>query len=39
MRIDAFAELELDDAQGTPRRLGDLFAERPTVVAFLRHYG
>ena len=39
MDVEAFADLELLDAQGTPRRLGDWFAERPTVVAFLRHYG
>ena len=39
MDIAAFGELELPDSQGTARRLGDFWAERPVVVVFLRHFG
>jgi hypothetical protein len=31
--------LELLDATGTPRRLGDFWAERPVILVFLRHFG
>ncbi len=33
------AELELQDLDGRSVRLGDLWAERPGVLVFLRHYG
>jgi hypothetical protein len=31
--------LELVDAAGKPRRLGDFWAERPVILVFLRHFG
>jgi len=39
MDIDALAELELPDAAGVAHRLGDLWADRPIVLVFLRHFG
>ena len=33
------AAIEVQDAEGRPVRLGDLWAERPGVLVFLRHYG
>lgn len=33
------APIELPDTDGRPVALGSLWAERPAVVAFLRHYG
>jgi prostamide/prostaglandin F2alpha synthase len=33
------ADLVLKDADGTDVRLGDLWAQRPVVLAWLRHYG
>jgi hypothetical protein len=35
----ALAPIVLPDADGGPIRLGSLWAERPAVVVFLRHYG
>jgi hypothetical protein len=35
----ALADLRLEDDEGVPHRLGDAWAVRPTVLAFLRHYG
>jgi len=35
----AFADLEVLDAQGATVRVGDLWAERPVVLVWLRHYG
>ena len=35
----ALAPIELPDDLGTLVRLGSLWESRPTVVAFLRHYG
>jgi hypothetical protein len=35
----ALAAVVLPDAEGAPHRLGDLWADRPAVVEFLRHYG
>jgi len=35
----ALAPIELPDDRGTFVRLGSLWESRPTVVAFLRHYG
>jgi hypothetical protein len=39
--VDAarLAEVQLDDATGSRRRLGDFWAERPVTVVFLRHFG
>jgi prostamide/prostaglandin F2alpha synthase len=33
------ADLVLQDARGADVRLGDLWAERPVVLVWLRHYG
>lgn len=33
------APLTLPDPDGRPVRLGSLWAERPAVLVFLRHYG
>jgi hypothetical protein len=38
-RADALADVVLRDADGAEVRLGELWAERPAVVVFLRHYG
>jgi len=35
----ALADLRLVDDEGSLHRLGDAWAVRPTVLAFLRHYG
>lgn len=39
MDVQALGEVELEDANGTVRRLGDFWAERPVVLVFLRHFG
>ena len=36
---DDVAGLPVLDLDGAPRPLGSLWAERPAVVAFLRHFG
>ncbi len=36
---DVLADLTLDAADGNPVRLGDLWAARPVVLVFLRHFG
>ncbi len=36
---DALAELVLPDQDGNEVRLGDLWAERPAALIWLRHYG
>ena len=33
------AEISLPDSDGKQLRLGSLWAERPAVIVFLRHYG
>lgn len=33
------ADLELPEADGGTVRLGDLWAERPAALVWLRHYG
>jgi hypothetical protein len=38
-RADELADVVLEDADGVEHRLGDLWAERPAVLVFLRHYG
>jgi hypothetical protein len=35
----ALAPIVLPDSDGSPLRLGSLWAARPAVVVFLRHYG
>jgi hypothetical protein len=35
----ALADVVLEDSAGAEVRLGDLWAERPAVLVFLRHYG
>jgi hypothetical protein len=35
----AIADVVLQDSTGADVRLGDLWAERPAVLVFLRHYG
>jgi hypothetical protein len=37
--LTALGALELDDATGSPRRLGDLWRDQPVVLVFLRHFG
>jgi hypothetical protein len=32
-------DLRLQDSEGAEVRLGDLWAERPVALVFLRHYG
>jgi hypothetical protein len=38
-RADELADVVLQDADGEDVRLGELWAKRPAVVVFLRHYG
>jgi hypothetical protein len=33
------APIVLPDSAGAPVRLGSLWADRPAVIVFLRHYG
>jgi len=39
MDVRALAAVSLPDADGVVHRLGDLWAERPVIVVFLRHFG
>jgi hypothetical protein len=39
MDLRKLADLELPDSTGSPRRLGDFWAERPVILVFLRHFG
>jgi hypothetical protein len=39
MDLSQLADLELPDAAGQRRRLGDFWAERPVILVFLRHFG
>lgn len=39
MDIEALSSLELADPDGEIVRLGDLWADRPVVIVFLRHFG
>jgi hypothetical protein len=39
MHIGALEEVRLPDADGALHRLGDLWAEKPVIVVFLRHFG
>lgn len=36
---ERLAPIVLPDTEGAQVRLGDLWAERPAVIVFLRHYG
>jgi peroxiredoxin len=36
---DELADITLPDDDGNEVRLGDLWAERPAVLVWLRHYG
>jgi hypothetical protein len=38
-RADALADLVLPDQDGNEVRLGDLWADRPAALIWLRHYG
>ena len=37
--VNHVAEIEVLDVNGQPQRLGALWAERPVVLALIRHFG
>jgi hypothetical protein len=37
--IAGLSDISLPDADGVEHRLGDLWADRPVVLVFLRHFG
>jgi hypothetical protein len=39
MDLPSLEGLSLSDADGEQRRMGDLWAEKQTIVVFLRHFG
>lgn len=39
MNSSSIADLVLPDASGTEVKLADLWADRPVVLVWLRHYG
>ena len=40
MKVDAaLSDVEVKDADGNPVRRGSLWAERPAVVIWVRHFG
>ena len=39
MDIRALESVSLSDADGQVYRLGDVWAEKPVIVVFLRHFG
>ena len=39
LNVEALGSLQLSDSTGTPRKLGEFWAERPVVLAFARHFG
>jgi peroxiredoxin len=39
MDVHALSDVELEDANGATRRMGDFWAEKPVVLVFLRHFG
>ena len=40
MKVDpALADVEVKDVEGTPVRVGSLWADRPAVVIWVRHFG
>ena len=39
MDINRLEDVALRDADGKSHRLGDLWADRPVILVFLRHFG
>jgi len=39
MDVQQLSRVELPDTDGAPRRLGDLWADRPLILVFARHFG
>jgi peroxiredoxin len=39
MDLDRLEHTTLRDSEGTEHRLGDVWADQPTIVVFLRHFG
>jgi len=39
MDLPALSDLALADPDGVEHRLGDLWADEPVVLVFLRHFG
>ncbi len=39
MDLAALSDVRLNDSTGVAHRLGDLWADRPVVLVFLRHFG
>ena len=39
MDINRLEDVALSDADGKSHRLGDLWADRPVILVFLRHFG
>lgn len=39
MDLKALSDISLPDQNGTEHRLGDLWADKPVVLVFLRHFG
>jgi hypothetical protein len=39
MDLRSLEAVSLPDPDGNPHRLGDLWAEKPIIVVFLRHFG
>jgi peroxiredoxin len=39
MDLARLSSISLPDQDGTPHRLGDLWADRPVILVFLRHFG
>ena len=39
MDLSSLEAVSLPDADGTLHRLGDVWAEKPVIVVFLRHFG
>jgi peroxiredoxin len=39
MDIDRLSSISLSDQDGTMHRLGDLWADQPVILVFLRHFG
>jgi len=39
MDVRALGAVSLADTEGQSHRLGELWAERPVVLVFLRHFG
>lgn len=37
--LEQIEDVELPDSYGSPRRIGDLWADQPAVLVWLRHYG